>query len=488
MSGQKDYLLDLFDSGFIINQDELVTVGLTLLELYAKSDKPLEVISTIPLEKDSSTINELIKIIDKVTAKEDPKQHKIQDVYVCIMNRLLNEISTARKASSLGEFMLSCAKINGQFHLLNRITNYYKLGLKLSLADQAFLSQTAEMHADFAVERISLHRSPRHFPIAYLPYGINSSNIQWAISVAREYAQEYKEGAIDKLFEDRLLIPYPLKEIFKDFFDKFQYNDTFNFNLPNEWNQYPLLFALPLAIIKRVKLPFMRSKLLSVDEVSREFIQLYGKSKIGVDEIRQILLDEDSEEVLSVNGISREFIQLNGKSKISVDEIRQILRNKYSDEELRGVSLFDEPLEKTFKSVLDKIRPTNKGTKTFFYEIYVDICMKELKTKLPRRVRESDQFSEKNKLSDRSVQLKALSTLYPWNATIFHEMCIVLNYLNDKNDALENIQAALLLEPNKAPFWRSFMMICLKNGSYEDARFAEIMEGYLSDMAHIKVN
>jgi hypothetical protein len=95
-------------------------------------------------------------------------------------------------------------------------------------------------------------------------------------------------------------------------------------------------------------------------------------------------------------------------------------------------------------------------------------------------IQQSDDLKQKIKIVHHKSQLELLSTIYPWHPSIYHEICIDSDRLGDKTDALDNIRAALQLDPSTHVFWRSMRTVCSKYGSSNDARFSGIMESIMS--------
>ena len=128
------YLIDLFESGFIIDPNEFVRAGVILLELYSKANDPNDVIKRLSIDKDPGTTEEMIKSIEEIITKREVNDEKIREIFGILMKITYDKLGTARTIDSLGEWVLAWAKWYGLVLLVQQIERTYKSNLKLGIA------------------------------------------------------------------------------------------------------------------------------------------------------------------------------------------------------------------------------------------------------------------------------------------------------------------------------------------------------------------
>jgi hypothetical protein len=205
------YLIDLFESGFIIDTNEFIGAGVTLLEIYSKASDPYKAIKRLPIDKDPGTTEKMMHSIGVIIKKQEANNAKIREIFGVLLNITYEKLTTAKTIVSLGELVLAWAKWHGLVLLVQHIERAYKSNLNLAIADEAILSPLEEFRADVAPLRDILVTSPRYFPFTDLPetgkfpiplfFG-------YLILLFMEYKKTFAENAVDKLLEDRFMPGY----------------------------------------------------------------------------------------------------------------------------------------------------------------------------------------------------------------------------------------------------------------------------------------
>lgn len=445
-----NYLVDLFEAGYIINENEFAAAGKILVELYAKLDNPFRTINELSLDLDPKTTDLMLKALREATANQYANEQRLLDIFSWILKMVLDETTKARSSNSIGEFVLSKAKIRGLSKVLLNISELYKSTIKLSLAEQAILSQLEEISADIFAEQMGFITQPRHFPLVGGTNGLLHISMNYASYIAKLYKQKYGDDGIEKLFDDRLLVPDYLKEMFRQKFSKSEAaNADVKFDsFSEEWNYFPLTFVLFFGMIKDIKPSLMRSELFAKEILLNEILDLYRAANLSKNEIQSTL-----------------------------DEQYSLFRSSIAEETHEDKQQTEE--EKRLKSK----ESIKHFIKTNFYDIYIYICNKELEMKILPLIRDHDKQNTEEVLLHTRSQLEELSKLYPWNPAIYHERCINSDWLGDRKGALDNIQAAILVEPTQESLWQSLQVVCSKFSTQDDNRFASLIRYMLRSAA-----
>jgi hypothetical protein len=438
-----DYLVDLFEAGYIIDRNEFVKAGMILLELYAKSENPIQLIEKLALDIDPGTTETALEFIRKGIASQNANDERIRNAYAMILKRLLEEISRARYSDSVGEWVLSFAKIQGLIDFVISMVRSYNSVLDLKVVDEAILSQIEEIDADFTPFRAGfLFFDKKHFPLIYNPFN------NFARSVAGLYVRTYGDRAIEKLIGDRLLVPECLKDIVNKKVSNGQLDDD---NIeeslwPTEWVNYPILFAYPFGLIKGIIYSLMRTQLFPKDQVIKKILDLFGGSDLVESDVRSI---------------------------VNSDYFGD-LSSEYAEYVETHEHMIEDPL-------LSKRRALKESIKNHMYEIHREMCSEELNTELRPLIRDYEAASTEE-LRTFIPPLIALLKLYPWHPSPYVEMSIIADYMADEKEALKNIKSAILLEPRSTPIWKSFSVICSKYGTQEEVRFSRAIENMLDSL------
>jgi hypothetical protein len=424
-----NYLLDLFDAGYIIDIDQFIRAVFILMDTYAKIDDPFNTVMEINLSIDQETTGPMLNAIENATANKGFNEQRIIDIYSLILGRVLDEITKAKDSKCIGEFMLSCGKFSGKYRLLGAFLAKNEPTLRLTISDKAILSYLEEIHGDLFAEIGMLRITPRHFPIVH-------ESLTSAFSLANKYVKVYGDNGIEKLFEDRLLVPRVLQESFRQTFDKTKSSADMGrvFKLPEEWKYFPLTFVSSLSYIKNIEPSMMRSKLLDKHLLLTEVLNSHFKGSLSYNDIRYII-------DINYGMIPNTMTEENAEEQ-QANDAKQYIKNH-------------------------------------FYEIYHTTCTKELAALLPF-IYENEHLT--------SEQLITLSKIYPWNSLIYLAMCMDSDKLDNHVGVLENINAAILLEPTNPRLWNSCQAFCSRYSTQSDAEFAAIMEEWIYLPQHYKVS
>jgi hypothetical protein len=420
-----DYLSDLFEAGYVMSTDEFAGDGLILVNLYFKLEQPLKFIDKLPLIIDPASTNEMLAVIDKAIADKTAKEERVVAVYTRILNRLLDRITSARNAESLGDYVLLGAKIAGLYRLLRFIVETHKSVLKLTLANEAILSQIEEISADFGAVNLTFLTNPKHFPLVQDP--LRTVFDPHTMNVARSYIHEYGSDGVEKFFEDRLLVPKYLKQIYRNKLSKNKsYIPLKNFSDPKEWKYFPYSFAHLFGILKEIVPSLMRAKLIDKRIIFSEILESQGKS-LPKGEVRSIIKTYVPSlmraKLIDKRIISSKIPRSQRKYSLSKSELRSIIKTQYSP---YGVSrLLDEYNRRNLKTQEQKIS-------NHFYTNYSNACVKEKQSKFFPLLLDPSKFIDQTDLSNRLFKLEALSDLYPWDPFIYNEMCVYSDYMGDK--------------------------------------------------------
>jgi hypothetical protein len=437
-----DYLVDLFEAGYIIDRKEFVKAGMILLELYAKSENPIQLIEKLALDIDPGTTETALEFIRKGIASQNANDERIRNAYTMILKRLLEEISRARCSDSVGEWVLSFAKIVGLIDFVISMVGSYESILKLTVVDEAIQSQIEEIHADLFSFVATFLFDKKHFPLIHNPFP------SLARSVAREYVSTYGDRAIEKLIGDRLLIP----ECLKDIVNKKVSNGQLDVDItegtpwPVDWVNYPILFAYPFGLIKGIIYPLMRTQLFQNDQVIKKIFDLFGGPDLFESDVRSIVNSHYFDD----------------------------LSSEYAEYTQTHEHMIEDPL-------LSRRRALKEYIKRYMYEIHSEMCNEDLNAELVPLIHDYEAASTEE-LRTFMPPLIALLKLYPWYPPLYLEMSIIADYMADQKEALKNIKSAILLEPSSTLIWRSFSVICSKYGTQEEVRFSDAIKNMIDSL------
>src|SRR4030095_1154539 len=350
------YLIDLFESGFVINLNEFISATRILLELYAKCADPLDAIKKIAIEMNPETTQEMIRSIKAIVRKPAMDSEKIREIFGLLLNEAFSKLENAKNIQSIGELLLDWAKLNGLLLVIQDIERNYKTVLRLGITDEALLSPLEELRADIGslVYRLLLY--PRYFPFTDIPrdkFPI-PLNFLYFFQILIEYKKTYNVDAVKKMVQDRYVPGY-----FTDILNEISGEKEPPKDDRRTWSDkavyLPVTFAFPLSCIKDAKPTMMRMELLPKDLFANEIKASFGTTTFSKKEINY-LFDEQYSSMFQESEVEEKSNRSSRSQKTS--------EKKDSATGITKDDLYDLHIRACAKELEAKLKPLQEGADT----------------------------------------------------------------------------------------------------------------------------
>lgn len=436
------YLIDLFESGFIIDPNEFVRAGIILLELYSKANDPNDVIKRLSIDKDPGTIEGMMESIQTIITKREVNDEKIREIFGILIKITYDKLGTARTIDSLGEWVLVWARWYGLVLLVQQIKRAYKSNLRLGIAEETILSPLEEFKADVGSLRDRL-AVPRYYPFTDMPGAIEFPlpiNFTYVFMLFMQYKEKYAEDAVNKLLQDRCMPGY-----FRSILDYLNGKKDAIPDLTSPWADealyLPVSFAFPMGCITDIEPTMMRMELLP----------------------KHLLVKEDE--------------KANGRSKPSKRQIDQLYQEytsifpQFKEVKRDSQGVYFARVKRT-----PKIQKAQEELEDIMYQLHLKACVSELEELISKYETRADTLDQRE-LQDRKVTFEKILKMYPWFPFAYQELCIINDRMGDGLAAKQNIQAGLLLDLTNPSIWQSFKVICNRYSTKQDA----IIAGAIAD-------
>jgi hypothetical protein len=231
-------LLDLYRAGFFLRMKDLGSAIAPICCAFTTGFEPAEFF------KRDFTSQDVDDAIVEIAAEAFNKPHsknRAQMLIDWMGDQAIEDVSTAHAASTLDQWLVANARV---YITTDALTSFGKIhNEQLSVTQRVLVSQFEEIRADMggavASERArGRDGSPFLFDISV--YG-----------VALQYQEIYKTDWVEKMAEDRVLIPYPLRDNVRTAYTNVEPFSVARVDIPKEWKRHSEMIGWSLCAIFR---------------------------------------------------------------------------------------------------------------------------------------------------------------------------------------------------------------------------------------------
>lgn len=229
-------LFDLNRSGFFLQATHFAQAVFKLCDAYTR-DFNIDLLENHNFESQSAD-DDLTRVLEDLS----PRPHnpaKVQAAIEWVQDYAIDSAQRAREAKTPDEWFMHHSLLAGPAEILVWLDREHKT--TLTIAQRAIASQFEEIGADLgAVGRVTWLAARE-----YRPLQINFSG---AKVVALSYRRTYGGEWLDKLLEDRVLLPEALRDAFAAAYDGGALNTLPKVSVPPDWQQVSEWIAWSLAV------------------------------------------------------------------------------------------------------------------------------------------------------------------------------------------------------------------------------------------------
>lgn len=408
-----EYAFDLHDAGFILRREVLITLVDTLLAAHVRVPDAARRVAGLPAGLPEAALSALFQEIDS----RAPDDRRVAEAYGWLWDRHDAAVEAARAAPGAGEQLLSWASLSGVIEALERFEHRYRGRLPETLALKAMRSFREENAADVGGAARTVFLWSRYRPVR--------PNISVYAVLWRQYAEHFGRSWVEKLHEDRLVIPDTLVPFFDDHLRDAMVDRARGREREVPWPAQWTTFSPDLA-------PFFATLL------QRPFLTMRSRrfpAAVVQERLRAWAADRPA-------------------ARWSEDERAAVVDKEYN-------GTFSLPL-------LDRLPKYDaEEVEGALEDIHGVLCQEELRARLLPLVGDYESLSQLERRR-RIAALRELGELYPWLSPIHHELAILHDFSGELDLGIDDVSRAILLTPDSADAWKSLGVLLGRAGRAEE--------------------
>lgn len=218
------YLFDLYKAGYILRTDAFMHTAWILLEVYVKIPDHAAMIDEMDFSREGVDDAHFFRFA-KLVEKKEPDKTTCANIFLWLWEKCDEEISHARSADNIDDFIVGQAKLQGILELMGYFWNTWEADLSSNLSFSALYSHLEEIRADVG-----------GYAVYFRAFRLEDKIYHYVTSMRpiwKAYQMKMGDEWLDAIMEDRMFFAEGMRPFMESKTDVEELEDLQNW--PDQW-------------------------------------------------------------------------------------------------------------------------------------------------------------------------------------------------------------------------------------------------------------